>query len=92
MPSFVRNRSYRTGTAPIGFSGSGESFQLNDISSLPTLSTAPTQDTHDEAPVLPQPDGEKQRYDRAGPGPPPNGGRRAWLQVLGAFFLNFNTW
>lgn len=27
-----------------------------------------------------------------GPGPPPNGGTRAWLQVLGAFFLNFNTW
>ncbi|KAH8888063.1 putative monocarboxylate permease [Thozetella sp. PMI_491] len=27
-----------------------------------------------------------------GPGPPPNGGTKAWLQVLGAFFLNFNTW
>ncbi|KAI1371581.1 putative monocarboxylate permease [Hypoxylon crocopeplum] len=27
-----------------------------------------------------------------GPPPPPNGGLRAWLQVLGAFFLNFNTW
>ncbi|KAL1900681.1 hypothetical protein Sste5346_002406 [Sporothrix stenoceras] len=26
------------------------------------------------------------------PPPPPNGGTRAWLQVLGAFFLNFNTW
>ncbi|OQE43348.1 hypothetical protein PENCOP_c003G06762 [Penicillium coprophilum] len=24
--------------------------------------------------------------------PPPNGGTTAWLQVLGAFFLNFNTW
>jgi hypothetical protein len=28
----------------------------------------------------------------AGPPPPPNGGTKAWLQVLGAFFLNFNTW
>ena len=28
----------------------------------------------------------------SGPGPPPNGGLRAWQQVLGAFFLNFNTW
>lgn len=27
-----------------------------------------------------------------GPPPPPNGGTKAWLQVLGAFFLNFNTW
>lgn len=23
---------------------------------------------------------------------PPNGGSKAWLQVLGAFFLYFNTW
>ncbi|KAL9028651.1 MAG: hypothetical protein Q9196_003016 [Gyalolechia fulgens] len=28
----------------------------------------------------------------SGPGPPPNGGLRAWQQVLGAFFLKFNTW
>lgn len=30
----------------------------------------------------------------AGPpgGPPPNGGLTAWLQVLGGFFLFFNTW
>jgi hypothetical protein len=30
----------------------------------------------------------------AGPpgGPPPNGGLKAWLQVLGGFFLFFNTW
>lgn len=27
-----------------------------------------------------------------GPGPPPNGGTQAWLQVLGAFFLNLNSW
>nr|OQO25818.1 hypothetical protein B0A51_09488 [Rachicladosporium sp. CCFEE 5018] len=25
-------------------------------------------------------------------GPPPNGGAQAWLQVLGGFFLFFNTW
>lgn len=23
---------------------------------------------------------------------PPNGGSKAWLQILGAFFLYFNTW
>ena len=26
------------------------------------------------------------------PGPPPNGGWLAWLQVLGSFFLFFNSW
>lgn len=26
------------------------------------------------------------------PGPPPNGGWQAWLQVLGSFFLFFNSW
>lgn len=25
-------------------------------------------------------------------GPPPNGGLTAWLQVLGSFFLFFNSW
>jgi hypothetical protein len=24
--------------------------------------------------------------------PPPNGGLQAWLQVLGSFFLFFNSW
>ncbi|KAK4556128.1 hypothetical protein LTR86_006825 [Recurvomyces mirabilis] len=27
-----------------------------------------------------------------GPGPPPDGGLTAWLQVLGGYFLFFNTW
>lgn len=26
------------------------------------------------------------------PGPPPNGGVKAWLQVAGSFFLFFNCW
>lgn len=26
------------------------------------------------------------------PGPPPNGGAKAWLQVAGSFFLFFNCW
>jgi hypothetical protein len=25
-------------------------------------------------------------------GPPPDGGLTAWLQVLGGYFLFFNTW
>ncbi|ROV87530.1 hypothetical protein VMCG_10686 [Cytospora schulzeri] len=36
--------------------------------------------------------GEAPRLSHPAPGPPPNGGTKAWLQVLGAFFLNFNTW
>ncbi|OCT52108.1 monocarboxylate permease like proteinue, mch4 [Cladophialophora carrionii] len=30
--------------------------------------------------------------DNDDPGPPPNGGFRAWLQVVGSFFLFFNCW
>jgi hypothetical protein len=30
--------------------------------------------------------------DSEDPGPPPNGGFRAWLQVVGSFFLFFNCW
>ncbi|KAK5998069.1 MFS-type transporter dbaD [Cladobotryum mycophilum] len=30
--------------------------------------------------------------EAAAPPPPPNGGLQAWLQVLGAFFLFFNSW
>jgi hypothetical protein len=36
----------------------------------------------------------QQQKPTGGPpgGPPPNGGTTAWLQVLGGFFLFFNTW
>ncbi|KIV78901.1 hypothetical protein PV11_06503 [Exophiala sideris] len=37
----------------------------------------------------PVPISEKNGHD---PGPPPNGGLTAWLQVLGSFFLFFNAW
>ena len=46
-----------------------------------SLSSLSTKDSEQNKPI-PEP----------GPGPPPNGGLTAWLQVLGAFFLNFNTW
>lgn len=38
--------------------------------------------------------GLAQQKPPSGPpgGPPPNGGLTAWLQVLGGFFLFFNTW
>ena len=47
----------------------------------PSLSSLSTKDSEQNK-QIPEP----------GPGPPPNGGLTAWLQVLGAFFLNFNTW
>lgn len=38
--------------------------------------------------------GKQRQKPMGGPpgGPPPNGGTTAWLQVLGGFFLFFNTW
>lgn len=33
-----------------------------------------------------------EKRDADDPGPPPNGGFHAWLQVLGSFFLFFNSW
>ncbi|KAJ5690172.1 Major facilitator superfamily domain general substrate transporter [Penicillium macrosclerotiorum] len=35
---------------------------------------------------------ENQPSKQATPPPPPNGGSVAWLQVVGAFFLFFNSW
>lgn len=35
---------------------------------------------------------ESLRDTPPGPPPIPNGGRKAWLQVVGAHFLWFNTW
>lgn len=37
-----------------------------------------------------QPPQGSEKYED--PGPPPNGGAKAWLQVLGSFFLFFNSW
>jgi hypothetical protein len=37
-----------------------------------------------------QPPQGSEKYDD--PGPLPNGGTKAWLQVLGSFFLFFNSW
>ena len=35
---------------------------------------------------------DTQGPDDDDPGPPPDGGAMAWLQVLGSFFLFFNSW
>ena len=43
--------------------------------------------SNDSAPAI-----ELHRAAPPGPPPIPNGGLQAWLQVLGAHFLWFNTW
>lgn len=71
--------------------------QKANATSTSSSSTQPVS-THDQTPITmashPQPsvDSEKQRSVPSGPGPPPDGGLVAWLQVVGGFFLNFNTW
>lgn len=54
-----------------------ESPHDSDLDDLPETA-APTQA------VIP--------VDPGDDGPPPNGGLKAWLQVLGSFFLFFNSW
>jgi hypothetical protein len=42
--------------------------------------------------VRPPSGGTPPKSDDNDPGPPPNGGFQAWLQVAGSFFLFFNCW
>lgn len=41
---------------------------------------------------LPAPKDEEQSSTGTVFGPPPNGGLKAWVQVLACYFLFFNTW
>jgi hypothetical protein len=62
----------------------------DDMSSSNVTDPEPFEKTADAEANLPQ----QQQKPVGGPpgGPPPNGGTTAWLQVLGGFFLFFNTW
>ena len=61
----------------------------DDMSSSNAADREPSEKTTDAEANIPQ-----QQKPVGGPpgGPPPNGGTTAWLQVLGGFFLFFNTW
>ncbi|KFY17902.1 hypothetical protein V492_00299 [Pseudogymnoascus sp. VKM F-4246] len=49
--------------------------------------------TTPDEPETPLPDNKLEAHPTETPiGPPPDGGFAAWLQVLGAFFLFFNSW
>lgn len=73
-----------------------------DTSSLPSIMRSDETLGHEEAPSTSPNDQtqlEKGADDKSSsspplpsPGPPPNGGFRAWLHVLGGFMLYFNTW
>jgi hypothetical protein len=62
----------------------------DDMSSSNVTDQEPYEKTADAEANIPQ----EQQKPAGGPpgGPPPNGGTTAWLQVLGGFFLFFNTW
>jgi len=65
---------------------------------LPHLQQISTRSTMDEALDAeanfspPEVVGAEDREKDSDPGPPPNGGYYAWLQVAGSFFLFFNSW
>ena len=61
----------------------------DDMSSSNVTDREPYEKTAEAEANIPQP-----QKPAGGPpgGPPPNGGTTAWLQVLGGFFLFFNTW
>ena len=61
----------------------------DDMSSSNVTDREPYEKAAEAEANIPQP-----QKPAGGPpgGPPPNGGTTAWLQVLGGFFLFFNTW
>ena len=61
---------------------SNDSLPADETSQQQRDAEAPNEADEEKVPEKPQ----------AGPGPPPNGGLTAWLQVLGGWMLFFNTW
>lgn len=51
-----------------------------------------SQENRNEKSTPPQQTPAVEEKKPTGAGPVPNGGLKAWLQVLGAFMLFFNTW
>ena len=72
--------------------------EIHDGEKMPPLSRAPTQSTLAEATDAQAniaPDDLPQVLEAekpSDPGPPPDGGLKAWIQVVGSFFLFFNCW
>ena len=68
--------------------------ELDDLAFRPNTLPSLSSDRNDSLPSLAESEAELNKRSQVvpEPGPPPNGGIKAWQQVLGAFFLNFNTW
>ena len=68
--------------------------ELDDLTFRPSTVASLSSDRNESLPSLAESEAELNKRSQAvtEPGPPPNGGLKAWQQVLGAFFLNFNTW
>ena len=68
--------------------------ELDNLAFKPSTAPSLSSDRNDSLPSLAESEAElnKRSQEVPAPAPPPNGGLKAWQQVLGAFFLNFNTW
>ena len=66
--------------------------EVNDAKSSQSQIPDDVSEKHDEVPNEPDEEKAPQKPQTDGPGPPPNGGAAAWMQVLGAWMLFFNTW
>lgn len=68
--------------------------ELETFASVPAVGPRVSNDRSSSSSSFEEKDSEQSKRPDPSldPGPPPDGGFKAWLQVLGAFFLNFNTW
>jgi hypothetical protein len=78
MPDLEKDYNPHHSTSPTHLDDASSSNEpVRDPLALPSM-----------VPPLNLSDGEKSPTDQ----PPPDGGLHAWLQVLGSFFLFFNSW
>lgn len=82
---------------------SDNAVEDKDSSKPESEHTSPAEETHEDGPRDDQHDGQRnippdgaalekaESQKSVGPGPPPNGGLQAWLQVASSFVLFFNT-
>ena len=65
---------------------------IDDLSPVDDKAPRPNQSGNDVVAPAPIAEEKAAPTNDAGPGPPPDGGLQAWLQVAGSWMLFFNTW